>query len=514
MHLPGLRGDLTARVASEIPGASTVSESTDKRAKLRICVIGAGCSGILALVQLKSRGFTRLTAFEKGADVGGTWWFNRYPGIACDVPSLAYQYSFCLRTHWSHHYASGDQIQRYIGEVADQFDVRRHVQFGEEVTSAVYEEGRWLIETRSGRKESFDVVISAVGFLHHPKVPVIDGASSFEGFQAHSRDLPADYPLGRKRVGIIGTGSTAVQLVTAVAPIADRLTVFQRTAQWILPLPQGPITEDLRATFDDEAARRREYDRLNLEHNSTFAAAVVNENPEAYRYLSDACRNNLQETIRDPVLRAKLTPDYEVGCKRLVMAQGFYEALQRPNVDVVTEKISAIDARGILTADGTHHALDVIVYATGFDVHAPYGTTRVIGKGGMALSEAWKDGASAYKQVMMASFPNWFMLGGPGSPIGNFSFLFTAEHQCRLILDLIELLVESGAKEIGARKEAQVAFNEARAERMKNTVWMSGCTSWYLDKNGNIPFWPWSYQKFQDDMNNLVREDFEILGRS
>jgi cation diffusion facilitator CzcD-associated flavoprotein CzcO len=493
-----------------IEEAIDMSQGETAGRQLKICVIGAGASGILALITLRKHGFENLTALEKASDLGGTWWYNRYPGVACDVPSLSYRFSFAASPNWSRTNASAEEIHGYLKAVAADFGVEKYIRFNEEFVRAEYRNGKWRVEARTGFVDEFDVVISAVGVLHHPKYPDIPGLDLFGGVCTHTMKMPRDLKLDQKRVGVIGTGSTAVQLVSAVAQRVGHLTVFLRTPQWIVPIKNELISEEQKAEYRHKKdLLQQEYQRLNNELNTQFAAAVIGENPQAYAELLQACTENLK-TVLDPALRAKLTPTYEMGCKRLVLAEGFYEALQRPNVEVITEKIVAIEKGGVRTSNGRLHELDILLLATGFDPHTPYGSATILGKNGLSLADAWSNGAVAYKQVAVSGFPNWFMMGGPGSPIGNFSFLLTAEHQMNYILQLVQIIASEGVRDVMPKPEAQGAFEQARRERMEHTVWASGCVSWYRDKHGNLPFWPWNYQKFAEDMKRPTRDDYVI----
>lgn len=480
------------------------------RESLRCAVIGAGASGILALIKLKEAGFQRLVAYEKAEELGGTWWYNRYPGVACDVPSHSYRFSFAPKADWTKVHSPGAEIHAYLRDVAHAHDVVGYIRFNEEIVSASWSGSEWILETASGATDAYDVVISAVGVLHHTAKPAFVGLDQFEGVVAHTREMPADLSVDGKRIGVIGSGSTSVQIVSNVIANVESLTLFQRTPQWVMPMENPFFTAEEKARFrDDPALMRSEYERLNNELNTQFAAAVIGENPEAYAYLDEGCRSNLAR-VRDPALRAALTPDYEVGCKRLIMAEGFYEAIQQPNAHLVTLPIDRFESKGIRTSDGRLHELDLVFLATGFNPHAPYGEARIKGADGLSLATAWEKGAVAYKQVMTAGFPNWFMIGGPGSPIGNFSFLLTAETQMGYIMQLIEMIVAREANAIDVKRSAQEAFNVARLERMKDTVWESGCTTWYRDKNGNVPFWPWNFTKFTSDMAQPDFDHYQI----
>jgi cyclohexanone monooxygenase len=480
------------------------------RNQLRIAIIGAGASGLMALIKLREEGYSHVTVFEKAGDLGGTWRDNRYPGLTCDVPSLAYRYSFAPSVQWSRTCAPGAEIQAYLKRVANDHGAERHIRFGEEVTSAQWNGSSWILSTTKEADMPFEVVITAVGVLHHPVIPDINGLADFGGPHFHSARWPDDLDVTGKRVGVIGTGSTAVQLISALVDQASSVTMFQRTAQWVLPLPNPAVTPEERQRLEqDPAALAAEYDRLNDEATGKFAAAIVGENPSAYRTMTRLCGEYLA-TVRDPELRVRLTPDYPVGCKRLVMSDSFYEAIQRDNATLVTNRIAQVEANGVRTADGSLHALDVLVLATGFNTHQFFRPMRVIGKNGVELDRSWDPENISYLGVTTPDLPNWFMIGGPHSPIGNFSWLLTAETQFGYIRQLIALIAAGEAREIVPSREAATAFREAVREKIPTTVWAQGCSSWYIDPNGNVASWPWTYARFQADMATPRLEDFEI----
>jgi cyclohexanone monooxygenase len=464
----------------------------------------------MSVIKLREAGIHDVTVFEKAAELGGTWRDNRYPGLSCDVPSHLYRFSFEPNPDWSHVCSPGPEILDYLKKVADKYDVRRSIKFSNEVTRAEFVDGRWQVETVQGPQGAFDVMLVAVGVLHHPVYPDIAGLGSFAGPCFHTSRWPDDLSLAGKRVGIIGTGSTATQIVAAVVPEVAHLTLFQRTAQWVLPLPNPEIPEEKKALYrTDPDALEAEYARLAVEFNSNFAAAVVGANDEAYQGMRQACEGNLAR-VRDPVLRAKLTPNYKVGCKRMIMSDTFYEAIQQPNAEVVTERIQAIEPAGVRTDDGRLHELDVLVLATGFDTHRFMRPATVIGRGGRTLDQAWAEANEGYLGVTVPGFPNFFMIGGPNSPIGNFSWLLTAENQFHYALRLMELLRAGNVTEIAPKPEAVKAFNDAVKAKMPDTIWATGCNSWYVDKNGNVASWPWTYEKFQEDMKEPVLEHYEV----
>lgn len=478
--------------------------------KLRIAVVGAGASGIMALIKLREAGIDDVTIYEKADTLGGTWRDNRYPGVTCDVPSHGYRYSFAPNAEWSRVCAPGAEILDYLKDIARKHDVEASVRYGHEVVRADYRDRKWQIETSKGPQGAFDAVITATGILHHPSYPDIPGLEDFAGEAFHTSRWKDDVRLKGKRVGVIGTGSTATQITGAVVDEAASYTLFQRTAQWIAPLPQGPIPEEQKALFRAKPELlQSEYERISYENNSKFAAAIVGANPRAYEKLVEVCRGYL-ETVRDPLLRAKLTPDYSVGCKRLILSENFYEAIQKPNAELVTERIERFEAGGIRTADGRLHELDVIVLATGFNTHQLMRPMEVTGRNGRTLNETWEKGNEGYLAVTVPGFPNWFMIGGPNSPIGNFSWLLTAENQFNFALKLILRLRDGNISEIAPKPEAAKAFNEAVRAKLPDTVWATGCKSWYIDKFGNISSWPWTFEKFQEDMREPVWDDFEV----
>lgn len=478
--------------------------------KLKVAVIGAGFSGLMALIKLREAGIDDVTIYEKADDVGGTWRDNRYPGVGCDVPSHLYRFTWEPNPEWSHVCSPGSEIFAYIKRIAAKYDTMPNIKFSSEVTKAEFVDGQWQLETVQGPQGAFDIVITAVGCLHHPVYPDIAGLDSFAGPCFHTSQWDESVSLEGKKVGIIGTGSTSTQIVSAIVDKVGKLTLFQRTAQWVLPLPNPEIPEFEKAKFRAKpSAIEAEYKKLAIDWNSHFAAMVVGENPEHYEFVKQQCRENLEQ-VEDPVLRAKLTPDYEVGCKRLVMSQDFYSRIQHPNAEVVTEKIERIEPSGILTVDGQLHELDVLVLATGFDAHRYVGPMNVIGRDGLKLADAWAEATHAYRAVSIAGFPNWFILGGPNSPVGNLSWLVTIELQFNYIMQLIEKLRSGNVKEITPKAEAVREFYDALNARMKDTIWTAGCNSWYLDKNGNPASWPWSYEEFEKSMQKPVLEDFEM----
>jgi cyclohexanone monooxygenase len=480
------------------------------RLGLRIAVIGAGAGGIATAIRLRERGVSDVVIFEKAGEPGGTWRDNTYPGITCDVPSHLYRFSFAPNPDWSHKYSPGPEIQAYMRKVAADYGVEARIRFNSEVLSAAWRDGAWEIVTNQGPQGRFDAVITAVGILHHPALPDIEGLGDFAGAAFHTARWDHSIPLEGKRIGVIGTGSTAIQVVPAIVDRAAKVSLFQRTPQWILPEPNLPIAEEKRAAYRaDPALLADQYAHLAQAFNGAFCAAVAGEAPDVYARMAQACLDNLN-TVADPELRARLTPDYRMGCKRLIVSSLFYPAIQRPDAELVTDGISRIEAGGVWTVDGRLHELDILVLATGFDAHHPFGDMRITGRSGRPLSETWAKGNVTYRGVTVPDLPNWFMLGGPNSPLGNFSFLMTAERQLDYVLQLVDLLLAGRAQEITPREEPTQAWTQALKDKLAGSIWASGCRSWYFDAHGNVATYPWSYETFEAEMKAPVLEDYAL----
>ncbi|MCI0632777.1 MAG: NAD(P)/FAD-dependent oxidoreductase, partial [Actinobacteria bacterium] len=387
---------------------------------LRFAIVGAGMSGILSAIKLREAGFDDFTIYEKADRLGGTWRENTYPGIACDVPSHLYSYSFEPNPEWSHRFSPGAEIQAYFEGVAERHGVERRIRWGEEVARCAFEGGRWRLETKGSRRDEADAVIAATGVLHHPNLPDIAGLDRFEGALFHSARWDHGVRLDGRRIGIVGTGSTAVQIVSALVDRVARLSLFQRTAQWIMPQENPPYSEPERAEFRSHPeTMRRLHEDLSRMFAQGFSNAVVDASSPQMKLIEDLCRANLEGGVRDPVLREKLRPSYRAACKRLVVSPDFYQATQKPNAELVTEGIECAVPGGLRTRDGRVHELDVLVLATGFRADRFVRPMQVIGSGGRKLDERWSQRPDAYLSISVPAFPNLFMLNGPNGPVGN-----------------------------------------------------------------------------------------------
>jgi len=482
------------------------------KADLRFAVIGAGMAGILSAIKLKEAGLTDFTVYEKADRLGGTWRENTYPGLSCDVPSHLYCYSFALNPEWSHLFSPGEEIQAYLEHVARRFDVVPSIRFGDEVVRCQWDNGSWQLTTSKGHRDEVDVVIAATGVLHHPKYPEIAGLDSFGGAVFHSARWDHQVPIDGARVGIIGTGSTAVQIVSAIVDRVASLALFQRTAQWIMPVVNPPSTEEERAGYRQDPGLMEELHARLSDLFDGFSDAVVDAESPQMKTIEHACRANLEEHVVDPVLRERLRPDYRAACKRLVVSADFYQAIQKPNATLVTDAIEAVEAGGVRTADGTLHALDVLVLATGFQVDAFVRPMAVIGRDGRNLDRAWALRPAAYLSISVPGFPNFFMLNGPNGPVGNFSLIQVAELQVGYIMRLVDRIRAGDCREINATPAALEQFEAARSEAAKKTVWATGCRSWYLDDRGVPAAWPWPFRQFRSAMASPAWEEYELRG--
>lgn len=489
-----------------------VAADNGAKRPLRFAIIGAGMAGILSAIKLDEAGFSDWTIYEKADRLGGTWRENTYPGIGCDVPSHLYSYSFALNPEWSHAFAPGDEIQRYFEQVAHDYGIESGIRYGDAVASLEFREGCWHLETAAGHRDTVDVVIAATGVLHVPSYPEIEGLASFAGSMRHSARWDHSVPLAGKRIGVIGTGSTAVQIVSALVDEVAHLDLFQRTAQWVLPQENAAYSDEDKEAFRTEPERLTDlYWMLSELFADGFSNAVVDAESPQMRRIEEACLANLEQHVHDPELRERLRPNYRAACKRLIISPDFYEKIQRPNASLVTDAIERVEATGVRTNDGTLHELDVLVLATGFKVDSFTRPMRVIGRDGRNLDDAWAKRPEAYLAISVPGFPNFFMLNGPNGPVGNFSLIQIAELQFAYILQLVAKLRAGECREVCATRSALERFEAAREEAARHTVWVTGCRSWYLDDRGIPASWPWTLDRFRDAMASPDLDEYELV---
>lgn len=498
-----------------VDGIMTQQESNvshhQNRNGLRYAIIGAGMAGILAAIRLHQAG-EQFTVYEKAGRLGGTWRENRYPGLTCDVPAHAYTYSFEPYAEWQAYYAKGAEIQTYFERTAEKYGVMPHIRFGAEVTSCVWDEGDniWRLDLSTGERVVADIVIAASGVLHHPRMPDIEGLDSFAGTALHSARWRDDAPVDGARVGIIGNGSTGVQIVTALQSRAAQLVHFQRSPQWIMPVPYFQYSDEEREAFRRDPALidaiRNDKDYWDAIHR--FTHAITDTHGPEIAAIEQLCLDNLENSVSDPVLREKLRPNYRAACKRLIYSWSYYDAVQQPNVEVEREAIARVEPAGVRMADGRLHALDTLVLATGFHADRFIRPTTVLGRDGLSLDDAWSVRPTAYYAVAIPGFPNFFMLNGPTGPVGNFSLIDIAERQWDYIGHLLEPLRRGEADSIEPSVQAHADYEERRIAAARSTIFGSGCSSWYLDATGVPSSWPWSYEAFADAMAAPVMADY------
>jgi cation diffusion facilitator CzcD-associated flavoprotein CzcO len=474
-----------------------------------VAIIGAGMSGLCMAYKLQDAGIETFTIFEQADEVGGTWRDNTYPGLTCDVPSRYYSYSFRPNPEWTHVLPPGPEIQQYFLRVAAERGVRAHIRFGTVVTSAIYRDGLWWLDAGAG-EESFDVLVTATGVLRVPRYPDIAGLDSFAGPKFHSSRWDHSVSLPDKRIGVVGTGSTGVQITAALGGNVKQLKVFQRTAQWVMPFPNLHY----RAVTKAGLRRFPALNALGFGFWGRFFRTVPGRaaiQPGWQRNLLQAsCRWNLRLSIRDPELRRKLTPSHQPMCKRLIMASTYYRAVKKSSVEIVAEPIAHVEPRGVVTADGTLHELDVLVLATGFDARAYVRPMAIVGEHGRTLDEAWADGPFAYRSVAVPGFPNMFMMMGPHSPIGNQSLIPVAESQADFALWWIRRIRDGSVTAAAPTEAASKAYNEDMKASMPQTVWVTGCSSWYLGKDGLPELFPWKPERHQELLAAPDLGDFDI----
>ena len=473
-----------------------------------VAVIGAGMTGILMAIKLREAGIEDITILEKAPKLGGTWRENTYPGVACDVPAHMYTYSFAGNAEWSNRYAHGDEIQTYFEDVASSSGISDQVRYNEALTRSHYRDGKWQLATSKGNELEVDFVVCATGILHHPAYPDIDGLQDFKGSCFHTARWDHSVDLAGKRVGIIGTGSTATQVISEIAGEVGQLTVFQRTPQWIFPLPDRPYDER------DKARLRGKPWRQKLLHGwyswvmrNLFSEAVIGS-PVQRSLMDWIVKRNLKKRVPDPALRAKHTPDYAVGCKRLIFSASFFDAIQRDNVVLETNGIERISEAGVLTADGVEHELDVLVLATGFHPFNFMRPMELTGRDGLSIDTAWEHKVQAYRSVCLPGFPNFFLMLGPNTPIGNYSVIAMSEVQSAYVLKLIDHWRRGELDTVEATEQARETYNAYLKQGMSKTVWVGGCQSWYMDADGDLAMWPYSWKQWVSEMSEPKLEDF------
>jgi cation diffusion facilitator CzcD-associated flavoprotein CzcO len=463
-----------------------------------IAVVGGGFGGVGAAVMLRRAGYHDVTVFERGERVGGVWHHNTYPGAACDVPSHLYEFSFAPNPQWSRRYAPQAEIQAYLEDVARRHGVLDHVRTSTEVTHARWDEerARWRLETSAGSHDA-DVLITACGQLSLPTVPPLPGLETFAGPAFHTAQWRHDVDLRGKRVAVVGTGCSAIQVVPAIQPAVDHVDVYQRSPGWTIPRMDFAYSERARRLFARFPVLQR-LDRAAVFAFMEVGAAALTTRPWMRRPLRAVGRRQITKAIDDPELRRKVTPTDEIGCKRMMLTDDWYPTLTKPNVDLVTDRIVEVTPTGIRTQDGAERRADVLVLATGFQSHAFVAPMEVVGAGGRSLAQEWTPVARAFLGMSVPGFPNLFLLYGPNTNGGTGSVIYTLEAGMGHVIAALHELDRADARRIEVRREVVDEFNRELRAALAGTVWHTGCTSWYLDENGNDPNqWPWLWSTYR-----------------
>ena len=459
--------------------------------RVQVAIIGTGFAGLAMAIKLEEAGFSSFVLLEKSHQVGGTWRDNHYPGCACDIPAHLYSFSFEPNPDWSSAYAGQPEIQAYIERVVERHRLRPRIRFGAEVVAAELDKSRaeWTLRTADGRLIVADIVVTGTGGLSRPSVPKLPGLERFRGRSWHSAAWDHAFPLTGKTVAVIGTGASAIQFVPKIAPEVGRLDVFQRTPPWILPRADHDFTPAEQRLFRLAPVRWLYRQRLYWQHE--WRAVPFTLEPRILGMAQRLAERHLAAQIADPALRARLTPSYQMGCKRILISNDYYPALTRPNAEVVTDAIREVTADGLVTADGARRRYDAIVFGTGFAVHDYLGPIRVLGRGGQDLAARWQRRAEAYLGTTVAGFPNLFILTGPNTGLGHNSIVFMIESQVRYVISALRHMRARSLAMVEPRADVMRRFNASLQERMKRTVWTSGCKNWYQDPSGvNTITWP------------------------
>ncbi len=479
----------------------------------RVVVIGAGFGGLGVARALKEQGVSDITILERSDDVGGVWRDNTYPGAACDVPSPLYSWSWAQNPAWGRRYSGQQEILYYLRRAADHEGLLGLVHTGSEVTEARFDEesGCWQVDTASGETHEADLLVSAVGQLSNPVVPDLRGRETFAGPAFHSAQWRHDVDLTGKRVAVVGTGASAIQLVPGIVDRVAALTVFQRSAPYVVPKPDREYRPRHHAMF------RRFPSTLRLERGAVFRLSellngAVGGDSRASRPLLAAVRAawrlQLRRQVPDRDLRRRLVPDYPIGCKRLLFSNDWYPALSRPHVDVVTDRVDAVEPAGLRTADGRFHEADVIIWGTGFAATRFLDPVKVTGPGGRDLHEVWADGARAHLGLTVPGFPNFFCIYGPNTNLGGSSIIAMMEAQAGYVAEVARRIADGGARLLAVRPEAAEAYDREMQSRLATSAW-SGCTSWYVDGGRITTNWPGRVAEYQQRTAAVDWDDLE-----
>lgn len=492
-----------------------MSEFDVRDGVLDAVIVGAGFAGIGSAIRLRNKGIDNFVILERGSAVGGTWRDNTYPGAACDIPSRLYSYSFAPNPNWSHTYSGSGEILEYIHTMVGEFDIESRIRFGHNVVDIIWNEaaGHWHLSIDGHADVRARTVVMASGPLANASLPNIRGIDTYEGHKIHSARWDHDYDFEGKKIAVVGTGASAVQIVPELVKIADTVKVFQRTPGWTLP----------RMNRKTQGSTKRRYARypqaqtlarsLWFWGHESVALGVVWNTPLT-RIVELVGRAHLRRQVRDPWLRRQLTPRFRAGCKRLLMTSDYYPALQKPNCTLVTWPIATLSPKGIRTVEGVEHQFDAIVFATGFDVSNTGTPIPITGRDGRVLADEWSAGAKAYKSIAVSGYPNMYFTFGPNSGPGHSSALVYMEAQIDYLVEAISLVLDGDLHSADVRQDVQDAYNEEMQRKLAKTTWNSGCSSWYLTEDGfNATMFPGFATQYVNQLRSVEQGDFTMTPR-
>jgi cation diffusion facilitator CzcD-associated flavoprotein CzcO len=488
---------------------------TELPSHVHVAIIGAGFGGLGMAIRLRQEGITDFVVLERGDDVGGTWRDNTYPGCQCDIPSHLYSFSFAPNPDWTRFFPLQQEIWDYLRRCTRDFGIESQLHLRTELEEAAWDDAaqRWTLRTSRGTVTA-DVVVAAVGALSEPSVPPLAGLDSFGGTVFHSAAWDHDHDLRGERVAVVGTGASAIQFVPRIQPLVDRLALFQRTPAWILPHPDRAVSARERRLFRRHPIAQRAI-RGALYAVLEARALGFTVEPRILRLAERQAERHLHGQVADPELRQALRPSYRLGCKRVLISNDFYPAVAQPNVALVQDAIARVTPSGIVTADGTEHELDAIVFATGFRVSEMPAALRVRGREGRTLAETWQGSPQAYVGTSIAGFPNLFMLMGPNTGLGHNSVVYMIESQLAYVLDALAAMRERAAASVEVRPEVQTGYNTEVQQRLEGTVWATGCKSWYQDSHGrNTALWPGFTFGFRRRTRRFAPADYVLERRA
>ncbi len=484
----------------------------------RVAIIGTGFGGLCAALKLKQAGLSDFVLLERAEEIGGTWRDNTYPGCCCDIRANLYSFSFEQNPDWSREYPPQAEIRDYLQAVCNKHGIRSHIRFNSEVTEMRFEQRRlrWSLTTRGANGYTADIVINATGPLSMPSYPEIEGLGNFEGTSFHSARWRHDYDLRGRKVAVIGTGASAIQFLPKIAPLADTVSVFQRSPPWVVPREDSPVSPRRKALyrrlpFVQRVKRWTIYLRQEL-----LALSFLHEGETRLaRRITEGCKEFIAACISDPDLRAAVTPDYVPGCKRLLISNDWYPALNRENVHLVTSGIKEVRPHSVITSDDTEHAVDTIIFGTGFAATKFLAPMKVFGIEDAELSQSWQEGAATHLGIAVSGFPNFFMLVGPNTGLGHNSIILMIEAQMNYIMGAIAYLEEHPSSSLNLKLRVQEESYADVQNRMKTTVWASGCNSWYLSDDGrNDTLWPGYTFDYWRKTRRFDPSAFNLEGRS